>query len=138
MIEVRIDGVASGPSDARSDAPDGSGNGEHPGDPVVSVTFSIPARSDIATAAIVGDFNGWSATDAPMRREDDVFTRTLGLRPGRRYRFKYLVNGDQWENDWAADDYEPNYAGGDDSVVDLTRSRPVATPAPGRDAQDRG
>ena len=34
--------------------------------------------------------------------------------------YRYLVDGERWENDWAADTYAPNDYGGDDSVVDLT------------------
>ena len=43
------------------------------------------------------------------------------VRFGRRYRFRYLVDGERWQNDWQAHDYEPNEFGGDDSVVDVTR-----------------
>ena len=39
---------------------------------------------------------------------------------GRRYRFRYLLDGRRWENDWEADDYVDNDHGGQDSVVDLT------------------
>ena len=35
----------------------------------------------------------------------------------RRYQFRYLLNGTQWFNDWAADDYVPNRSGGFNSVV---------------------
>ena len=45
---------------------------------------------------------------------------TVGLDAGRAYRFRYLLDGQRWENDWAADAYQPNDFGGDDSVVDLT------------------
>ena len=85
--------------------------------PLVEVTFSIPDRPDIAVAAVVGDFNEWTATE--MTRTATGYSVTLWLERGRRHRFKYLLNGAQWENDWAADDYEPNQHGGDDSVVDL-------------------
>ena len=45
---------------------------------------------------------------------------TVGLDAGRAYRFRYLLDGQRWENDWAADAYQPNGFGGDDLVVDLT------------------
>ena len=32
--------------------------------------------------------------------------------------FRYVLDGELWENDWAADDYLPNSHGADDSVVD--------------------
>ena len=45
---------------------------------------------------------------------------TVVLDAGRAYRFRYLLDGQRWDNDWAADAYQPNDFGGDDSVVDLT------------------
>jgi hypothetical protein len=45
---------------------------------------------------------------------------TVGLDAGRAYRFRYLLDGQRWENDWAADAHQPNGFGGDYSVVDLT------------------
>ena len=66
------------------------------------------------------------------------FQATLELPAGRRWRFRYLLDGQRWENDWAADDYLPNVHGGDDSVVDLTDTSalPLA-PVPAADAADR-
>ena len=55
---------------------------------------------------------------APRRRGG--FSMTVGLDAGRAYRFRYLLDGQRWDNDWAADAYLPNDFGGDDSVVDLT------------------
>jgi hypothetical protein len=42
---------------------------------------------------------------------------TLELAPGKAYQFRYLLDGDRWENDWRADRYVPNPYGGDNSVV---------------------
>ena len=50
----------------------------------------------------------------------ESWTCTLVVRVGRRYRFRYLLDGERWENDWEADDYADNDYGGQDSVVDLT------------------
>jgi hypothetical protein len=55
-----------------------------------------------------------------MEREGDEFVTRIALSPGRAYRFRYLLDGERWENDWAADAYVPNEFGGDDSVIDLT------------------
>jgi hypothetical protein len=53
-----------------------------------------------------------------MRKlKDGTFSVTVKLEPGRAYRFRYLIDGTRWENDWRADRYEPNSFGGDDSVV---------------------
>jgi 1,4-alpha-glucan branching enzyme len=78
------------------------------------VTFRIPA-GDARSAALVGDFNGWSTDATPMELNGDWYEATIELAPGA-YRYRYLLDGERWENDWNADDYAPNQFGGDDSV----------------------
>lgn len=88
------------------------------GDEVV-VTFTHPVDGD-SPAAVVGEFNDWSPDRHPMTSDGAISTVSIRLAPGRAYRFRYLIDGARWENDWQADRYEPNDFGGDDSVVDLT------------------
>ena len=91
------------------------------GDGRVLVTFEIDPAVQAERANLCGEFNDWSQNSHQMeRRHDGGFTFTLDLEPGRAYRFRYLLDGERWENDWAADDYVPNEYGGDDSLVDLT------------------
>jgi 1,4-alpha-glucan branching enzyme len=88
--------------------------------PVCKVTFKLPkeAAPEAKGVTIVGDFNNWNREATPMRRlKNGDFTVTLNLETGREYRFKYLIDGKRWENDWHADRYEPNIYGTDDSVV---------------------
>ena len=66
---------------------------------------------------LVGDFNGWSRSATPLRREGAWFTAEVDLEPDRTYRYRYLLDGDRWENDWSADAYAPNPWGSEDSVV---------------------
>ena len=47
------------------------------------------------------------------------FSATVSLPKGRQYRYRFLVDDERWENDWAADTYVPNVFGTDDSVVEL-------------------
>jgi 1,4-alpha-glucan branching enzyme len=82
------------------------------------VTFELAVQAGVEAAHLCGEFNDWSTTATPMtRRADGSFRVTVGLETGRSYRFRYLFDGERWENDWAADDYVPNEFGGDDSVV---------------------
>jgi len=53
------------------------------------------------------------------RLPDGSFELVRRLPLGRRWRFRYLLDSDRWENDWAADGYAPNALGDEDSVVDL-------------------
>jgi hypothetical protein len=59
-----------------------------------------------------------------MQRGEDGFVAEVSLPAGRVYRFRYLLDGERWENDWAADAYVANEFGGDDSVIDLTVTGP--------------
>jgi len=86
-----------------------------------NVTFTLDPRVDAQTAAVCGEWNDWSPSADVMRRDaDGGFSVTVELEAGRAYRFRYLLDGVRWDNDWAADAYLPNSFGGDDSVVDLT------------------
>jgi 1,4-alpha-glucan branching enzyme len=83
------------------------------------VTFSLPTETGAQSVHLVGDFNEWSRTSHPIpRRKDGRFSLTLSLRPGR-YAFRYLMDGARWANDEAADAYEPNPYGGDNSIVEV-------------------
>jgi 1,4-alpha-glucan branching enzyme len=81
-----------------------------------SVTFELPPAVGAARAVVIGDFNGWHDGKPMKRRRDGTFSATLRLAPGR-YRFRYLLDDERWENDWSADAYEPNGFGGEDSVL---------------------
>jgi len=86
----------------------------------VTATFRLPRIDGAERAHVVGEFNDWSTTANPMRRDDDGFTTEIKLEPGRTYRFRYLLDDERWENDWNADAYVPNEFGGEDSVIDLS------------------
>ncbi len=84
------------------------------------VTFILPAEAALKAqqVAIVGDFNNWSKTATYLdKTEHGDFTVTLELDPGKEYRFRYLIDDHQWENDWSADKYLPGPYGVEDSVV---------------------
>jgi 1,4-alpha-glucan branching enzyme len=95
----------------------------------VDVTFTHPVAEETRTVFVVGDFNDWSQDAHPMVLEGDAASCTIPLPAGRTHRFRYLVDGERWENDWAADAYVPNSFGADDSVVDLTDVMPPAKTA---------
>ena len=90
--------------------PDGQG---------VRVTFELPSSIWAERVNLVGDFNNWDTTKGEMRqgRSDGNWRITLVLPMGRRYQFRYLVNGRDWYNDWHADEYVSNRFGTDNSVV---------------------
>jgi 1,4-alpha-glucan branching enzyme len=82
------------------------------------VTFRLPASSAGKTAVLCGEFNDWDQKAQTMKRlKDGSFSTTVSLSPGSSYRFRYLVDGRRWENDWEADGYVSNEYGTEDSLV---------------------
>lgn len=84
------------------------------------VRFSLPVSVPATTIAVVGDFNDWSLDRHVMEhRFEGGFDLTVQLEVGRAYHYRYLLDGQRWENDYNADYYAANRYGGDDSVIDL-------------------
>jgi hypothetical protein len=95
------------------------------------VRFELPSAVSAGSVSVCGDFNDWSPQAQPLARLDTGgFHAVLELPTGCRWRFRYLLDGGRWENDWAADDYIPNDHGSHDSVVDLTPSALAPQAAP--------
>ena len=84
----------------------------------MAVTFVLPAQTNAKTAHLYGDFTAWEKSPkSMMQHEDGSFSAEVTLQAGNNYRFRYLLDGGHWENDWAADAYAPNPFGTEDSVV---------------------
>lgn len=84
------------------------------------VTFRLlrEMAKNTQKVTIVGDFNNWDGSESSMKRlENGDFVITMVLDSKREYRFKYLVDGHRWENDWYADKFVANDYGSKDSVV---------------------
>jgi len=82
----------------------------------VRATFALPDPG--RPVSVVGDFNGWDPLAHPLRRRSNG-TRSVvvELTPGRRYRFRYLLDGGVWADDPAADAIEANGYGGTHGVL---------------------
>jgi 1,4-alpha-glucan branching enzyme len=92
--------------------------------PVCKVTFRLSKEmADWArSAAVVGEFNGWSRKTHPMKKlKDGGFTTTIDLERGQSYQFRYLLDGRVWENDTEADAYVPTVFASQNCVVSLER-----------------
>ena len=90
----------------------------------VRVTFKLPAATWADRINVVGEFNDWDTTATPMVQTKPTgdWQATIELDAGRCYRYRYLLDGKDWLNDWRADDHhhEGMPPGLCDSVVDLT------------------
>ncbi len=79
--------------------------------PICKVTLSLPkeAAPKAKKVVLVGEFNNWDNTATPMRKlKNGTFKTTVNLGVGKEYQFRYLIDGEKWENDWAADKYIGN------------------------------
>jgi 1,4-alpha-glucan branching enzyme len=84
------------------------------------VTFflSTDTAGSAGTAHVVGDFNNWDRSANPMKRsKDGSFTVTIALQKNKEYQFRYLLDGERWENDRNADKYVTNEHGSENSVA---------------------
>lgn len=91
--------------------------------PVCKVTFELPsqAANGAVKVMLVGDFNGWDTAATPLKRhKDGAYSVILDLPRDNEYQFRYLVDEDRWENDWAADKYVPNPTGDCENSVVVT------------------
>ncbi|PKG99671.1 isoamylase early set domain-containing protein [Paraglaciecola sp. MB-3u-78] len=85
------------------------------------VTFKLSKEQAHAADSVrlVGDFNEWDLTSAPMKKlKNGDFTTTVDLVKNSQYQFRYLLDDKAWENDWEADAYIPSPVSfADNSVV---------------------
>ncbi|MBK7409398.1 MAG: isoamylase early set domain-containing protein [Saprospirales bacterium] len=88
---------------------------------VCKVTFTLPkeAVENATEVAVLGEFNNWDLENAVSmkKQKDGSFKTTVEMESGREYAFRYLVNGEQWENDNEADKYIATPFGSENSVV---------------------
>lgn len=101
----------------------------------VHVTFSLPATIWAESIHLVGDFNNWSTVNTPLKLGEHDWSVSLELKVGNIYRYRYLIDGTEWNNDWHADGYVVGTDGSSFSMVDtriplhtLLQHRLVETP----------
>ena len=85
-----------------------------------TVLFVLPDKVGAKKVTLQGDFTKWEKSPVKMRRyKDGNFKVSITLKAGKSYRFRYQLDGERWENDWAADAYAPNEFGEEDSIVEV-------------------
>ena len=74
-----------------------------------NVTFTVDRQVGARTAAVCGQWNDWSADADVMRRDaEGGFSLTVGLDArGGPTGSGTSWTASQWDNDWAADAYQP-------------------------------
>ncbi len=84
---------------------------------ICRVTFSIPGEWAENEVAIAGDFNDWNTETDKLVRKNGRWETLIRVKPNSTYRFKYILDGEHWENDDAADGYTTNEFGTEDSLL---------------------
>lgn len=83
----------------------------------VRVTFELPSCVWADRIYLTGEFNNWSETDLPLHQDrNGVWQATLDLPLGKRYQFRYIIDG-QWRSDSHADGHADNSFGSQNSLV---------------------
>jgi hypothetical protein len=79
----------------------------------------LPEGLEVHSVQLAGEFNDWdeSATPLTFSTKKKAYWTTVDLPPATTYQFRYLLNGDTWYNDWAADGYAPGEFGEDNCIV---------------------
>ncbi|MAT40111.1 MAG: glycoside hydrolase [Ectothiorhodospiraceae bacterium] len=82
------------------------------------VTFTLPPEVKAKSIYVCGDFNDWSKKSHKMhKRKDGTHYLVVYLDSGASYRYKFYLGNGKWENDWAAEAYEPNEFGEEHCVI---------------------
>lgn len=84
---------------------------------VCKVTFRVPGDWANDEVKLVGDFNGWNTEADKLKKKKGHWEITKRLKPKSEYHFRYLIDGQTWKNDDAADRYVSNEFGSENSVI---------------------
>ena len=80
------------------------------------VTFKLPLEITGEKVQLYGEFNDWVGKNMTKLKTGD-FSLSITLAAGQKYQFRYLIDGERWENDSEADDVVSNPYGTEDSVL---------------------
>jgi len=90
--------------------------------PVCKVKFSLSGEqyNSATSILLVGDFNDWQIGETAFKKaKTGVWSVTLDLETGKEYQFRYLIDGNNWENDPEADSFVASGHGSENSVLSL-------------------
>jgi predicted flap endonuclease-1-like 5' DNA nuclease len=87
------------------------------------VTFEVPNEQvgKGRDVRVLGTFNGWSWDKGlPMSSGKKAYKADINLAPGE-YQFRYLVDNQEWKNDWDAPGYTASGYASDNCVLTLEK-----------------
>jgi len=95
------------------------------------VTFEVPVEQvgKGRDVRVLGTFNGWSWDKGlPMKNGKGTYKADISLAPGE-YQFRYLVDNQEWKNDWEAQGYTASGYNSDNCVITLDKVAVAKKPA---------
>ncbi|VAX19550.1 hypothetical protein MNBD_IGNAVI01-817 [hydrothermal vent metagenome] len=85
------------------------------------IAFTMPEEisKKFKPASVVGDFNSWDSNVNEMKKNKKTgeFKATIELPEHQEYKFRYLLDGEQWSNDESADKYIITHFGDSEDCV---------------------
>ena len=98
---------------------------------ICKVTFSLSTEQvgEKRDVRVLADFNDWSwINGVQLKKGKGKYTGSVELpATNAHYQFRYLVDGNQWMNDPAAESYQPNVHGTTNCIFE---TESIPTPAP--------
>lgn len=88
--------------------------------PLCKVKFIAPEAivSGAKSISLAGEFNDWNPCATQLKKQKSgAFSTTVDLEVGNEYQYRFVVDGERWENDWTADKYVPNNISADGNSV---------------------
>lgn len=82
----------------------------------VEVTFEWPKANE-DTLSVAGDFSDWQPIAMKYSKAKKTFNYKARFPKNEEFQFRYIINGEIWENDPKADAYIPNDQGTDNSLL---------------------
>jgi 1,4-alpha-glucan branching enzyme len=86
------------------------------------VVFTVPESivDNAKKVALLGDFNDWNPNKNVMKKtKGGRFETTVKLETGKEYQYRYLLDDENWETDWNADELKESNYGTFNSIVKL-------------------
>jgi len=84
----------------------------------VTFEFSHPEAEQVC---LLGEFTDWQPVPMKLNKKQGVFKFKQRLPVDQQFHFRYLINGDIWDNDHQADGYIANNFGTENSIVNTQR-----------------
>ncbi|GEA50746.1 1,4-alpha-glucan-branching protein [Vibrio inusitatus NBRC 102082] len=82
----------------------------------VEVTFEWPKTAE-QSISVAGDFTDWQPVAMKYNKTKKSFNFKTRFPKNEQFQFRYLIDGEVWENDPKADAYVANDCGTDNSLV---------------------